>query len=207
VSPLTNIEKGNSMKISKIVRSGSLVAAACLFTQSTLAVPLYYAPTDSYYEVVFSSLINWSDARTAAESASFLGRPGRLATITSSGENNFVVSNFLTPGAFGQTAWLGGYQPLGDVGDPSGGWEWINGETWSFTNWLASEPNDSGGSEDYLQLCSAAQGGQWNDHDAGGTGGSSRYVIEYATVPEPSSFALAGIGAAMLLIRGRLKSR
>src|SRR6185295_9131052 len=96
-----------------------LALAVCLFTQAATASPLYYAATDNYYDVVFTSL-TWTDARTAAASSSYLGRSGRLATVTSIDENDFVVNNFLAPGSFGLTAWIGGYQPAGDVGGPAG---------------------------------------------------------------------------------------
>jgi len=188
------------MKPYSVLRRGALVLALVILARVGMATPLYFSATDSYYDVVFTSL-TWSNAEVAAASSSYLGRPGRLATITSLAENNFVVSNFLTPGGFGQSAWIGGYQPNGDIGgDPAAGWAWIDGELWSFTNWASGEPSNSGGDENFLQLDSANQLGQWNDHANDGIV-SHGYVIEYAAVPEPSALAFGGLGGIVFAFR------
>lgn len=181
-----------------------LVLAVGLLATAAPAAPLYFATTDSYYDVIFTG-VDWNSARTAAAGSSFLGRSGQLASVTSQAENDFIVQNFLSPGGFGFTAWIGGYQPSGDIGGPAGGWAWLSNEAWSFTNWLPGEPNNTGGTENFLQLCSPVQGGQWNDHDAGGVGTSQGYVIEYA-VPEPSSLALGGMAAVVVLVRRRRRT-
>ena len=51
--------------------------------------------------------------------------------------------------------WLGGFQDLTspNYSEPSGGWTWVTGEPWSYTNWFPGEPNNTGGGEDYLGAC------------------------------------------------------
>jgi len=67
----------------------------------------------------------------------FKGVHGHLATITSSAENAFISTQLGTT----QFAWLGGEQPPGSL-EPDGGWQWITGEPWVYTNWDIGEPNN-----------------------------------------------------------------
>ena len=66
--------------------------------------------------------------------------PAHLVTITSPGEQTFVVS-FLTD----ENRWIGYYRPTGSPKTPSA-FEWITGEMSTFSNWYASnaEPDYDG---------------------------------------------------------------
>ncbi|MEX2186008.1 MAG: Ig-like domain-containing protein [Pirellulales bacterium] len=108
----------------------------------------------AYMKVSVPATIDWTNARAAAES---LG--GHLVTITSQAESNFINANF--PGNDG--GWIGGYQErvASDFVEPAGGWRWITGEAWEYTNWVPGEPNESGGIlEDFL----VTNNSRWNDH-------------------------------------------
>ena len=174
-----------------------IVGAITSYSNST---PVQWSPAGGgnghYYEVVPGpgttfQRITWDQANAAAQSSLFLGVNGYLGTITSSAESQFV-STLLTDPGFG-FAWLGGFQLPGSP-EPNSNWQWINGETWSFTNWDTEEPNNfyagdvggrlAGSPEDALH---SRPGGKWNDlpHDAFLPG----YLIEYA-IPEPSSILL-----------------
>ena len=129
-----------------------------------------------FYEVVsVASPIGWDAARVEAET-----RGGHLATLTSAAENDFVGALVQ---ANGRNAFLGGFQI-----DPSApanvGWAWVTGETWSYTNWAAGEPNDQGSpSEWVLEMWSNRQ---WNDVPNAGSGYAEwAYVVE--VVPAPSA--------------------
>ncbi|MCE2882924.1 MAG: hypothetical protein LW636_11295 [Planctomycetaceae bacterium] len=87
---------------------------------------------------------------------SALSSGGDLASVSSAAESARIVA--LVRGS-GDSYFLGGFQPKGSS-EPDGGWEWMDGSPWSFTNWLSGEPNDNGGNEDFL---AALPTGTWND--------------------------------------------
>lgn len=119
--------------------------------------------------------ITWADANAAAQSMANGGSlcPGHLATVTSQAESDFLVATF--GGALLNLKWLGGFQNPAGV-EPAGGWEWVTGEAWSYTNWGGSEPNNLG-NEDALVLFFG--NGTWNDAPEGFLYGSGGYVVEY----------------------------
>ncbi|HND29992.1 MAG TPA: MopE-related protein, partial [Myxococcota bacterium] len=86
-----------------------------------------------------TSSSNWNDAAVACAASSGY----TLATPTSSAENTWVVTT-----AFSYSSgrwWAGGYDSVIE-----GRWEWITGETWSYTNWASGEGSSQ--SQDCLQL-------------------------------------------------------
>ena len=152
-----------------------------------------------WYDVVVSPL-SWDDAESATEAAG-----AYLATITSAEEQAFVESllaPYTTPDVGGFM--LGGFQPSGSS-EPGGGWQWVNGEAWSYTNWGSGEPNNSGG-EAYLYMDERYAWG-WNDYtNAGGYYNPQGYISETAPVPEPATMLLFGTGIAGL-VGGRLRKK
>ena len=56
----------------------TFLASLALIATSTLHAQTFFPFTGSYYDVVSVSL-TWTQARLAAESAAYLGIPGRLA--------------------------------------------------------------------------------------------------------------------------------
>ncbi len=103
--------------------------------------------------------------------------------------------------------WLGGYQPKGST-EPAGGWRWLSGETWDYSNWAVNlndgvidrdprnntQPNNSGYSNQ--RVMGFGEMNQpvptWGDYmdDTGvyGTtrrpGSSHGFIIEYDRKPE-----------------------
>ena len=125
------------------------------------ADPLRWSGNGHFYDVVFiAETISWEDASAAASAAG-----GYLATITSSAENDFVFS-LVNKAAFWHGSsgpWLGGYQFPATL-QPDANWGWVTGEAWSYTNWQAGQPNDSGGkAEDRLQFGFSPLVSVWND--------------------------------------------
>lgn len=173
----------------------ALILLGAFTALTSFAARAYFAGTDSYYDVVRVDG-TWTAARVAAESTSYLGRPCRLATITSQAENDFVAT--LLPEYLNIGYAIGGLQPP-DAGNNEG-WSWRSGEPWSFTNWAPGEPNNVGGIENYLVMYSnfgPDKLGTWNDvsdSDALNHG----YVIEYAPIPEPSAAALGLVAATVI---------
>ena len=112
-----------------------------------------------YLPVSVQNLITWQDCKAAAESEG-----GYLVTITSAAENTFVYNLIEAPqywsygGSLGPG--LGGYQPPG-APEPAGGWTWVSGEPWTFSNWVGGQPdNGDSPSEDMVHFL---RGGVWND--------------------------------------------
>jgi Tol biopolymer transport system component len=152
----------------------------------------------NYYEAVpVLDGINWADAITAAEGRTHEGIQGRLATITSQQEQDFIVDNLPQVKApvilHGAGYWLGGLQPVGSS-EPAGNWQWITAEPFSFQFWQPSEPNNNGGNEDRLIFwgnpgVNSGDGKKWND--APGNFLAPGYLVEYvpAIVAEPGIIA------------------
>ena len=139
----------------------------------TVVGPVLNPANGHRYELVSES-VNWSDAKTAAETRVFNGIQGHLATIVSQQENDFIISSFPQIGG----PWVGGFQPPGST-EPDGGWEWVTGEPFSYTNWDLGEPNNAGGGEDAIVFFNLNSQGLWNDIP--GTRGQAGYIVEYDT--------------------------
>ena len=157
--------------------------ASALFAPAILhALPMQWSGNGHYYDLVIAENgIMWGGidgASAAAGGMMFEGLSGHLATISSMEENEFIAS---LPGATGSDgSWIGGFQtPEGT--EPYGGWSWVTGETWSYANWAAGEPDDS-----TLPGVIKILDGAWYDMTGGESLGS--YLVEWDT----SSGIIAG---------------
>ena len=151
--------------------------------------------------------VTWQNARTAAQA-----KGGDLATLTSAAENAFVFAladnaiYWNNPNGLDSAGpWIGGIQPPGSA-EPAGGWSWVTGEPFVFTNWSSNSPNNNTtlGNEDRIELyaqgpTNASRSGQWNDAANLDTH-IIAYVVEY--VPEPITLPVMG-GALLGLSRRR----
>ena len=189
----------------------------------TFAAPMQWSVSDGgndhWYEVIHSPSTTWEGCRVLAESLSYLGMPGYLATVTTETENAWVTQNLLRPSPYGALA-IGGFQPPGSP-EPAGGWQWVTGEPWGYTNWAGAppsqEPNDLGG-EDRLNIWGGGWGprfstgedrcGTWNDVLANYPN-MEAYVVEYSgAVPEPSTLLVwSGLSAMGLIAAWRRRKR
>lgn len=190
------------------MKSNSLVALAAgvalmVGASGALAAPVQWTVgaggNDHWYEFV-TPATTWTAARTAALGSTHLGMGGYLATLTSAGEQSFLLG-------LSADGWLGGSDAAVE-----GQWRWMDGPEssqlfWSggiggtptgFTSWNGNEPNNQG-DEDYLHL----NGGRWNDLPSSSTRG---YFVEYSAngVPLPGTLGLAAAAlAALALVRRR----
>lgn len=176
-----------------------LLLVVCLGPISE-AVVIVDAGSGHGYEIV-ETIVTWDEARAAAEAMSYLGWAGQLASITSEGENTFVVEQVL---GLGDAYWIGGFQPEGSV-EPAGGWQWLSGEPFVYTNWGAGEPNNfRGWDENAVEIYRTAElYGTWNDLVGDGIRNypGRGFVVEYARVPEPMTFLMLTLGGVLLLGR------
>jgi len=189
----------------------------------TFAAPMQWSVSDGgndhWYDVIPSPSTTWEQFRVLAESSSYLGMPGYLATLTTESENAWVTQNLLRPSPNVALA-IGGFQPPGSP-EPAGGWQWVTGEPWGYTNWVGApptqEPNNLGG-EDRLNIWGGGWGPRWwTGEDRCGTWNDvladypnmDACVVEYSsTVPEPSAlFVWSGLGAMGLIAAWRRLKR
>jgi len=170
---------------------------------SASAIPVQFAGNGHYYEVMttkpnganFNSF--WSTALIYSDDYSYLGETSYFATVTSQAENDFIAG--LVAGV-GEKSWLGATDRLSE-----GNWIWAaTGEAVTYINWASGEPNNAGWfGEHYLEMYT---NGLWND--AGGLEWKGAYVVEFngkASVPEPSTMLLLGVGLLGLAGAGRKK--
>jgi len=110
--------------------------------------PIDYGGNGHYYLPIATQYpISWSDANSVAN---LLG--GHLVTITSVEENDFVFSLiddeiYWYPSVNLRGPWIGGYQIDGSF-EPDGGWAWVTGEPFDYTNWDLGQPNNYQGSNE-----------------------------------------------------------
>jgi hypothetical protein len=196
--------------------SRAMMAAALLTGAAILplgdaaeAAPIQFG--NSFYEYVPDEAISWSNASAAASTSTFMGVNGHLATVTSSGENNFLLGLSGTlPTA--QGSWLGG------AVDASAQASWVvgpeAGQLITFDNFGGIEPNN-GPSNIYMNIGSAFAGiatGQWADAAGGLSGAGDQiagYFVEYqvGAVPLPAALPLMLTGLAGFGLLGWRKKK
>ncbi len=138
-----------------------------------------------YKAVALTNGITWHEAELIARSHN-----AYLATPVTEAENQFIFSLVDAPEFFGPEHGsgpaLGGVQPA-RAPEPAGGWFWVSGEPWTYSNWFPGEPsNGRNGSktEDRLHFYSGAPNSRsatWNDmveSDRGPGNPMPGYILE-----------------------------
>ena len=143
---------------------------------------------NGHYYAFTSKKINWSDSLDESEDQQLNGVKGYLATVTSKGENDFIVNKSNNGSKITNNAFIGGT----DHNRYSREEEWIwygsnapeNGsQFWQgkkngystnnmYSNWDSGQP-DNKKNEDYAEIFPS---GYWNDTDPGNVGG---YISEW----------------------------
>jgi hypothetical protein len=203
------------MNSSRLVIIG-LAISSC--THATSAAPILWdlasGGNGHYYDRIDESGLTWDQANGTASSLTHNGLPGHLVTITSSDEQDFLVNNVQLPGNL--RFWLGGFQDTSapDYSEPDGGWTWVTGENFNYTNWNQStnpnqdQPNNFNNfPENYLGTYVNVW--KWNDlpNNVGAFFGTVQipigFVVEFEPVPEPATAVLAAICVGSLFVRRR----
>jgi hypothetical protein len=110
--------------------------------------PRIYNIVNRHYYLYVEQRLKWKNASDYCQKSG-----GYLATIQDDAENRFLYK--LTYG----DAWLGATDR-----DKEGTWVWVSGETWKYTNWDKSEPNNYK-TENYLSYSEHPY--FWNDRGDG----------------------------------------
>ncbi len=151
----------------------------------TAASPVQWKIEDggngNYYDLIFEKgkPRTWSESLNEAASLSHEGLPGYLATITSAEENQFLYDTFLASMTGYPRFWIGATDEAEE-----GHWKWITGESFEFHDWIAGEPNNSRGIENYAFIWrgDSPQPWGWNDSPdvAGHDGKEFGFFVEYS---------------------------
>ena len=159
----------------------------------------------------------WTQANAAASSTFLNGIQGHLVTVTSQAENDFLGESFSsylfdngpTNIGIGPTnssyLWIGLFAPT-----PTSNFQWVTGETVSYTNWAPNEPNSFGTPFwQYAHYWTRDFGNgpswTWNNEQNQGFELAQQnndrygYIVEFAAVPEPSSLLIGATGALFLI--------
>ena len=184
--------------------AGSLAAATVAGAVTISTISEVHSSDHYYHEYVLVDGFTGDWQAAQEEVGSLLGDDWFLATITSQAEQDFVVENLLRDreGEY----WLGGYQQEGGR-EPDGGWAWVTGESWDFTNWYLAglaggEPNQWDGTQEQWLGTWSKYGWQWNDEH--GNANIRGFVAErMISNPEPGTMILLGSGLLFLARKTR----
>ena len=199
------------MKISNLgVVLGVMVGAALMGQQQAEAAALFFPGTGNYYDFI-PGTFTWDEARAEAESQTFMGLTGHLATLTSLEEDQFIRENFSEQVNQFVGPWFGADWDGSGFG-PIAGWSWVTDEVFGpHVGWNPLEPNhlqdfepNQPDGEDAVHF----SGGGWNDISRDRTD-TSGYFVEFEAaapetrVPEPATILgiISTIGFATLLQR------
>ena len=116
----------------------------------TIVCPEGYAYTAGGCYLKTTETYTWMDAAIACHD---LG--GTLATISSQAENRWVFEHLRSEGETGSSIWIG----INDISS-IGTYQWIDGNTSTFRNWISGQPNNAGGAQNCGVLWQGYQG-QW----------------------------------------------
>lgn len=135
--------------------------------------------------VLYDLPLTWKLASTYCEKAG-----GHLATVTSAREKA-VIDTLLEDASLG-VYWLGATDE-----EWEGGWQWITGEPFEWTDWYSGQPDNytgsSEGAENYLQT-GRSYGYSWND--CNGTDEPTGFILEIEPVQAEDEAVEAAAGGA-----------
>ncbi len=129
----------------------ALLALAAMPSTARAQDWVQFSGNGHWYLVTRDFFRSWEELQASAAE-----HGGYFATITSAEEDAFVYAYiaqfpYLLPERNGVIygPWIGGVQDPG-AAEPAGGWGWITGEPWSYTNWAPGQPDNAEGSADRL---------------------------------------------------------
>lgn len=175
-----------------VYRNNSATPSGTRTFSITVGQANYLPSNGHYYQYVPNFGIAWNTAKTLAETTTYYGLQGYLATITAMDEAILIGEQ-----ASG-TGWIAGTDE-----ETEGVWKWasgpeigqifwngtVNGSTPNFAFWNRNEPNNTGNNEDYAHITAPGVGiaGSWNDlkitGDTSGNYQPKGYIVEFGGMP------------------------
>jgi hypothetical protein len=164
-------------KQAQVVSALVLFSASAAHAQQAVQWRVEDGGNGHWYVLSLQHFASWDEARLHAGAVG-----GHLATITSKDEQAFVRALVMssTPAWEGE-CWLGGFQDpsASDFGEPGGGWRWVTGEPWIYSEWLPGQPDNAEPGSDVLFVSTLpAAALRWSDRTRQGY---ARTVIEWST--------------------------
>lgn len=185
------------MRLSFKLSALSLLTALSFSAEAAISI----IATDTYngntYQLLSSD--TWLNSEAFAQS-----QGGHLLTIDDLAENNWLTTQAFNQWGLTHSYWIGYYR---DPSNPSQ-FLWADGSTSTYTNWSAGEPNNSNSYNadaenyvhTYLNYAGGSRFGKWNDlANVDPFEGPKFGVIQVASVPEPNSSGLIGLGVLLMV--------
>lgn len=186
--------QGNAIAVSEISATAVRVADTGVIAPQ----PFFVQWTNDHRYALTMIRGDWDQAEAEAVSVG-----GHLLSLNSTEENDFITSTF----GFTEEFFIGLRQNLSSpsFSEPAGGFEWVNGDPVTFTNWHGpafggSEPNHAfGAGEDYAIMgYFQTPTGTWGDTKKAGFPETSNYrgIIELPTAGAgEQNFSIPAISA------------
>ena len=108
----------------------------------------FYQYNGSTY--ILSNSATWQQAQAEAQS---LG--GNLVTINNQAEQNWLITTF----GSSEELWIGLTDQVIE-----GQFKWASGETSTYTNWYAGQPDNGGPNGEHYVVLNYGSSGKWNDY-------------------------------------------
>jgi len=135
-----------------------------------------------WYQGISAGAISWEAANTIATS-----KGGHLVTLATANEFDWVVANVASDPDLWYQLWgphIGGFQDTAapDFAEPGGGWRWVTGESWAWSDWGGCGPDNYGGGQNHLAIgrCTSGAPNVFNDADLTAAGPENpSFIIEW----------------------------
>jgi hypothetical protein len=144
----TTVENNETVALTLVSGTGYTVGTTTAVTGTIINDDSTFNYNNSTY--LLTNLRTWQQAQAEAQS---LG--GNLVTINSQAEQNWLISTF----GSSEELWIGLTDQVIE-----GQFKWASGETSTYTNWYAGQPDNGGPNGEHYVVLNYGSSGTWNDY-------------------------------------------